>query len=735
MADEDNEITTEVQNTKDTQEDLKLIISDLKKGKRNAKSLLTRLLTQLVGLLSVPEEIEHNRRQVYELLQRIDEQQQAVLDIMDDLETAFRKMDDNVNATKTTDEAEKIEQQVEGETVVARQLLASLAKKQAFVNSVNSGQVSVEAENTKGKQAAHKILEKDGENSEQINPSNNELHENNSGNSPEDDSNPSNSEIGNVAESVAVLGNLSGDSIQPDSGTPQESGNPPSDSSNTPSHTTATELRTTPLNRNISRDGTHHLERIRIPVFAGDKMKYQQWDAAFTTCVDQAPLTAQFKMLRLESCLRGEAAETIKGLGYSKEAYDAARARLARKYGGSRRQVQSHLEELKKLKPLQEGNAKDLEAFADVLERAVICLKENGRQTDLDAGTLYTIILEKIPGQLLSQYYRWLREHQRNESMETLKDWISQEADYQVQAAEIKHGFPKVRQDKFNGHDTRGGRSYHGNRFDGGEKRKKKCAVCEETHPIWWCSTFKVKSADEKWRLAKKLGLCYRCLGDDHLGNACKRSKSCHIGGCKENHHYLLHREKSPLPRIETKKEESKEGDKKKDNGSGCDTEGDRQSKSYGATQGQETKFIALRTVPVVLKNGDKKIHVNCLLDEGSDTTYVNEDVVEALGLQGSKTKIEVKVANDETVSFMSSTFQIGLESMDGRVDTEIIAQTSKKICGGDEASKLDKAETQLGTFIQDPLPQISTRTIDRHSLRGRSPRAYVFHERDTRKI
>ena len=130
-------------------------------------------------------------------------------------------------------------------------------------------------------------------------------------------------------------------------------------------------------------------------MFAGDKMKYQQWDAAFTSCVDQAPLTPQFKMLRLESCLRGEAAETIKGLGYSKEAYDAARARLARKYGGSRRQIQSHLEELKKLKPLQEGSAKDLEAFADVLERAVICLKENGRQTDLEAGTLYTIILEK----------------------------------------------------------------------------------------------------------------------------------------------------------------------------------------------------------------------------------------------------------------------------------------------------------------------------------------------------
>ena len=40
--------------------------------------------------------------------------------------------------------------------------------------------------------------------------------------------------------------------------------------------------------------------------------------------------------------------------------------------------------------------------------------------------------------------------------METVKDWISQEAEYQAQAAEIKHGFPRVRQDKFNGHDTNG---------------------------------------------------------------------------------------------------------------------------------------------------------------------------------------------------------------------------------------------------------------------------------------
>ena len=43
-------------------------------------------------------------------------------------------------------------------------------------------------------------------------------------------------------------------------------------------------------------------------------MKYQQCNAAFTSCVD-AHLTPEFKMLCLEACLKGEAAETIEVLG------------------------------------------------------------------------------------------------------------------------------------------------------------------------------------------------------------------------------------------------------------------------------------------------------------------------------------------------------------------------------------------------------------------------------------
>ena len=49
--------------------------------------------------------------------------------------------------------------------------------------------------------------------------------------------------------------------------------------------------------------------------------------------MDEINLSAQFKMLQLESSLVREAAETVKGLGYSDHAYEAAKARLNLKYG------------------------------------------------------------------------------------------------------------------------------------------------------------------------------------------------------------------------------------------------------------------------------------------------------------------------------------------------------------------------------------------------------------------
>ena len=72
----------------------------------------------------------------------------------------------------------------------------------------------------------------------------------------------------------------------------------------------------------------------------------------------------------------------------------------------------------------------------------MISFRGNNREAELEAGTLYTIILEKLPEKprLLSQYIPWVKENRRVESLITLIDWIAEEVKYQIQATEIKHG-------------------------------------------------------------------------------------------------------------------------------------------------------------------------------------------------------------------------------------------------------------------------------------------------------
>ena len=82
-----------------------------------------------------------------------------------------------------------------------------------------------------------------------------------------------------------------------------------------------------------------------IPIFSGDKRKYRNWKAVFMACVDTAPATGEYKLLQLRQCLSGEALSFIENLGHSATAYEAAKDRLERKYGGKRRQVAIYLDD------------------------------------------------------------------------------------------------------------------------------------------------------------------------------------------------------------------------------------------------------------------------------------------------------------------------------------------------------------------------------------------------------
>jgi hypothetical protein len=57
---------------------------------------------------------------------------------------------------------------------------------------------------------------------------------------------------------------------------------------------------------------------------------------------------------------------------------------------------------------VNKNSAKSLEAFADLLDVAVLNIKEIGLNSELKTGMMYLTLQKKLPEQMLTDYHRWI---------------------------------------------------------------------------------------------------------------------------------------------------------------------------------------------------------------------------------------------------------------------------------------------------------------------------------------
>ena len=423
-------------------------------------------------------------------------------------------------------------------------------------------------------------------------------------------------------------------------------------------------------------------------------------------CVDQAQATAEYKLLQLKQCLAGEALRAIEGLGHSAAAYQAAKERLERKFRGQRRQLAIYLEEIDNFKPVRPGNFKDMEKYADLLDIAIVNLKEANRLDELRDGLLYVKLQKKLPASMLTCYHRWIYENHKIESVETLREWVIQETEFQTKAIETIQGLTGKNDTRSNLREvshTFFGRSSPG---FGSELQTKHriCKICGKSHGIWACSDFKGMEISKRWEYAKKFKLCFRCLGEGHLGQSCFHTRVCGLDGCQEVHHRLLHKHAVDKntgvlnsgyqqPKGEKVDKNGAQQQKSTNTNQGIlsskgdisPIEGENADRNVDTTMVAEASKrmgnVALRTVSVYLRNGDRKLKINALLDDASTKTYVNADVAAELGLQGKLQKVKVNVLNGQVETFETTPVECILESLRGK-SFKITALTTNRVTG-----------------------------------------------------
>jgi hypothetical protein len=291
------------------------------------------------------------------------------------------------------------------------------------------------------------------------------------------------------------------------------------------------------------------LKALKLPVFDGNKAKFEDFLALFISLVDKNAESANIKMARLRQSLTGVALQAIQGLGVSKPEYEEAKEILKSKYGGQRRQLQAYMDQLETMAPLRNSDIKGFERFSDLVRVSVVKLQADGRDAELGEGTLHSLLVKKLTDRQVESYSRWLGEKKRERSVLNLRDWLKEEVRIRVEAVEMVHGVVDKddgkRAEGSGGRGRLGERGYGRSYFSGGTGSrvvdKPPCASCAGNHGVWPCKKFQGLSTEARWNVAKEKHLCFRYLGNDHQGRLCPRSKVCNIDGCKRNHHNLLH--------------------------------------------------------------------------------------------------------------------------------------------------------------------------------------------------
>ena len=70
----------------------------------------------------------------------------------------------------------------------------------------------------------------------------------------------------------------------------------------------------------------------------------------------------------------------------------------------------------------------------------MVKLQAEGRTGELQDGPLYSLLVKKFADRLVESYSGWLREHNQERLVLSLRDWLKEEVRIRVEAVEMAHG-------------------------------------------------------------------------------------------------------------------------------------------------------------------------------------------------------------------------------------------------------------------------------------------------------
>ena len=385
-----------------------------------------------------------------------------------------------------------------------------------------------------------------------------------------------------------------------------------------------------PRGPSLSRQATV-TAKLKLPVvelktFDGDVFGWAEFWDRFSSSVDRNDSISKVdKFVYLKRYLKGDAEKAVTGIPLTAENYGVAVELLRGRFGQPAVMKTAHMTALLDLPGVR--NVTDVRGLRNLHDQGEIHLRglQGLKMLSTEYSSMLTpLFVKKLPEELAIQWI--MKANCETATFEELLDFLKQEVEGRERVHLMIGG--RREQGAERRHDGRRGREGHsamalvagtsrregGKRVEGGSGPRG-CLFCKQQHSIAQCRV----PVEERIRLLTREKRCFQCLKTGHRADACEIA-TYRCRQCDASHNYVICR--------------------KREQPSGQATEpatpmggaGPAAVVSHSLCTNSRGDRI-MQTATVFISGPHGRCRATCLLDPGSDESYMTEKIAQEMGL------------------------------------------------------------------------------------------------------
>lgn len=362
-----------------------------------------------------------------------------------------------------------------------------------------------------------------------------------------------------------------------------------------------------------------------IPKFDGN---YQHWPSfydIFTSLVhNDATMPAVHKLHHLKGSMTGEAEQLLRHFSLTAANYNPAWEMLNQRYANKRVLLDTQLRILFNQPKALRDDATSIKALMDTSTECLYSLQNLEVPTDSWDPIMIYLITQRLTSETLQLWEQSLTGKENLPSYKDLTAFLEGRYRTLEAIANVEgHNVDKPNQPSRTNKDKQ---TFHAAVTPASTSAS--CTKCSASHSIRQCDQFKAMSVIDRHDFAKSNRLCMNCLSSSHNSNRCPSNKRCFE--CRKRHHTLLH---LPLTAINTINQTEKSETITPTVNQNASTSKDTLN-TFHLKENRPMHQILLATAIVRLRSDHgHEVVVRALLDQGSQATFITEDVAQKLKL------------------------------------------------------------------------------------------------------